>query len=592
MELSIGETDFAGSKYFIGIIRENTERNATLAKLEQGEADLRRKVADLETAQTVLRDKEAELEELASSLWETKEIAVAASKAKSDFLDVMSHELRTPINGIMGMTELLLGAELAAPDRAKAETVMQSANNLLQIVNDILDFSKIDAGKMTTQSVAFDLRKLAQNTVSFFSPEATGKGIELTLDYRLAELRHLLGSPDSIRQALINLLGNALKFTQTGKIRLTVRQDPNTETDDKKQIRMEVSDTGPGIAADMHEHIFEEFSQADYSMSRKHGGLGPGLPITASLVTAMGGMMGLESELGRGATFWFTLPLAEDPAGGPAAIDPDLLSGCRVLLVDQDAAGGEALTSLFAALGADCDLCTRTSGALALIQDAAKAAKPYSMAFIACMPVNADGETLARRIRDDAQLGGTALAMLAPIGYAPDDGSAFAARLNKPASAETLATAVQALHNAAARPDAPEEDAMRQADRPRILLVEDNRINAMMAEEMLDKIGFETTLAENGRLAVDAVADDTFAMILMDCQMPEMDGFEATRIIAAKMKAGELKRIPIVAVTANAMPGDREKCLESGMDDYLAKPLRMKTLKKTIDHWLSADLGA
>ena len=530
----------------------------------------------------LLRERKRTQEHLAAAHLE----AMEASRLKSEFVANMSHEIRTPLNGVIGMTELLLGTPLTDRQREYAETARWSGDALLSVVNDILDFSKIEAGKLDLETVEVDLRAVVEEAASILAPTAHAKGLELTTNVRADVPETLVGDPGRLRQVVVNLVSNAVKFTDEGEVSVAV--EVVGEMAESATLRLVVSDTGPGIEDSQRRRLFESFTQLEGSTTRTHGGTGLGLAISKQLIEMMGGEIGVESEPGRGSNFWFTVTLPCRRAALRAR--SSALEGMPVLVVDDNATNRTILDESLRRWGMEPTAVASGDEALRALDAAVSQGKPYPLVLLDFMMPAMDGLELARKIREKVRPL-PRLVLLTSAGTTGDIGSTheagISAYLTKPVRQSALYDRLAELVAGGPGTSPPLEREVESdtavGDPTTVLIVEDNEVNQRVARAMLESLGVDADVASDGSEAVRMAAETPYAAILMDCQMPVMDGFEATMAIRAREQDS---RVPILAMTAGALEGDQEKCLAAGMDVYLTKPITRAKLAEALSAWI------
>jgi signal transduction histidine kinase/DNA-binding response OmpR family regulator len=550
---------------------------------------VRRVVLQQERNRTAASAAQSERTELLTDLAQRNQELQELTRLKSEFLATMSHEIRTPLSGVIGMTGLLMDTKLTAEQREYVETIRASGDALLEIINDILDFSRIEAGRVRLENIEFSVRYVTEEAVELFAGAAANKGLELIMDADPDVPEAVIGDPGRLRQVLINLIGNAIKFTDSGEVIVRARRQ---ETKGPGiSIRFEISDTGIGMSDEEEARVFAVYSQADSSTTRRHGGTGLGLAMARMLTQLMGGEMGVSSEKGKGSTFWFTALLREAPTKVRFSESTTSLAGTTVAIIDDNRTNRTILERYVSSWGMRGRVFDSGHEALREMRRTAPGNDPFEVAIVDLMMPEMDGIAVAKQVREDESLRDMKVIMLTSAGRSDVPVDGIDAELVKPVRPSQLFDALQTVlanklgrdvhqeHGTALRPPAP------RTQRARVLVADDNATNQKVALRMLQRLGYRGDVAGTGAEAVAMLGSGHYDAVLMDCQMPEMDGYEASRQIRHNERGG--RRVPIIAMTADAFPGERERCLAAGMDDYISKPVKLHVVAAVLERWLA-----
>jgi signal transduction histidine kinase/CheY-like chemotaxis protein len=553
---------------------------------------VRRVVREQETHRAAAAAAEAAESELSADLAQRNQELQELTRMKSEFLATMSHEIRTPMNGVIGMTGLLMETELTAEQRDYVETVRTSADTLLEIINDILDFSKIEAGRVRMERIDFNPKHATEEAVELFAEPAANKGIELVLDVDPNVPHNAIGDPGRLRQVLINLVGNAIKFTDTGEVVVRVRRAESPGPG--LLLHFEVADSGIGLSEAEQARVFATYSQVDSSTTRKHGGTGLGIATARMLAQLMGGEIGVESEKGAGSRFWFTALFRESERKAPSPPPSASLSGTTVAVVDDNRTNRTILERYLGSWGMRDRTFESGRQALDELRKAARSQDPFEVAIVDMMMPGMDGAAVAAEIRADPALKEMVVILLTSAGHSDHPVPGIDVELVKPVRPSLLFDVLHSLLSAKPEhakrkvandePLPTEQSSHRSA---RVLVVEDNIANLKVAVRMVENLGYRADVASNGIEAVRILGEVRYDAVLMDCHMPEMDGFAATRAI--RRAEAEGRHTPVIAMTASALSGDRERCLAAGMDDYISKPVKLHVVAAILERWLAPD---
>jgi len=569
-------------------------------------------MTDVHTTQRILNQTADHLRESNRQLDQALQQAQGATRTKSAFLATISHELRTPMNGVIGMTSLLLDTPLTEEQQSFVQTIQQCGETQLTLINDVLECSKIEAGKLELECIDFHLRTTVEDVLAQFAERAQAKGLEITGLVHASVPTALRGDPGRLRQVLTNFVGNAIKFTESGEVMLQAFLEQ--ERDQSVRIRFEVTDTGIGIAEEVQSKLFAPFTQADSSTTRKYGGTGLGLSISKQLVELMGGKVGLRSQAGQGSTFWCTAEFLKQTLSVQSITPAADLSGRRMLIVDDNESNRTLLHHLATGWGMTADQAEDAAAALSCVERAARTQVPYDVAILDMLMPGKDGLQLAKELKahpDGSRMRLVILTSLIQPGHAELARQAgFTAYLTKPVRHDQLQGCLRAVlglttamtegHVGSDHGSSPvaalitRHTLLENRPKPRVLVAEDNVVNQKLTVRMLERLGYQPDVVSNGREALSALERSKYEAIVMDCQMPEMDGYEATRRIRQEEQRADMPdkpHIPIIALTANAMQGDRDRCQAAGMDDYLAKPVKTQDLGIILGRWVHAHPG-